>query len=227
MTEMNERVRKLVADALVSSGVEEVVKIVEDTHGDLDIFDKKHLECIEKINLPNIRLRLLERLVKQQISEFGKVNKVKSLVFGERLNEIIRSYNDRSDDVANVTEVMKKVVDDIKKMMEELNGERKSHEALGIDYEEKAFFDILKSVRDERGFDYPEEKMVAIAKEMKAKIADKTHYTDCFKRADIMAEMQFDLVVIMAMHGYPPAKEHPEAVYDKVIEQAENFKKYA
>lgn len=227
VTEMNERVRKLVADALVSSGVEEVVKIVEDTHGDLDIFDKKHLECIEKINLPNIRLRLLERLVKQQISEFGKVNKVKSLVFGERLNEIIRSYNDRSDDVANVTEVMKKVVDDIKKMMEELNGERKSHEALGIDYEEKAFFDILKSVRDERGFDYPEEKMVAIAKEMKAKIADKTHYTDCFKRADIMAEMQFDLVVIMAMHGYPPAKEHPEAVYDKVIEQAENFKKYA
>lgn len=219
--------RELVAEALQSSGVEEVIKIVEDTNGDLDIFNKDHILLIDKIPLPNIRLRMLERLIKQQISEFGKVNKVKSVEFTNRLNDIIREYNDRSDDAKEVSKAMQEVVDKIKKMMEELEKERKSHEAMGIDYEEKAFFDILKSVRDERGFDYPEDKMIEIAKEMKAKIADKSHYTDCFKRADIMAEMQFDLVVIMAMHGYPPAKDHPEAVYNKVIEQAENFKKYA
>ena len=68
--------------------------------------------------------------------------------------------------------------------------------------------------------------MVEMAKEMKAMIADKSHFTDCFKRADIMAEMQFQLVVIMSNYGYPPASENPEDVYDKVIEQAENFKKY-
>lgn len=227
VAEMNAKVRELVAEALQSSGVEEVIKIVEDTNGDLDIFNKDHILLIDKIPLPNIRLRMLERLIKQQISEFGKVNKVKSVEFTNRLNDIIREYNDRSDDAKEVSKAMQEVVDKIKKMMEELEKERKSHEAMGIDYEEKAFFDILKSVRDERGFDYPEDKMIEIAKEMKAKIADKSHYTDCFKRADIMAEMQFDLVVIMAMHGYPPAKDHPEAVYNKVIEQAENFKKYA
>ena len=41
--EMNKRVRQLMQEALQSSGVEEVVKIVEDAHGDLDLFDPKHL----------------------------------------------------------------------------------------------------------------------------------------------------------------------------------------
>ena len=121
---------------------------------------------------------------------------------------------------------MQHVVDKIKEMMKELNEERKSHEELGIDYEEKAFYDILKTVRDERGFEYEDSKMIEMAKEMKAMIADKSHFTDCFKRADIMADMQFQLVVIMSNYGYPPASENPEEVYDKVIEQAENFKKY-
>ena len=176
--------------------------------------------------MANIRLKLLERLAKLQISEFSKVNKVKAVSFAEQLNNVIINYNDRSDDIANVTEVMQHVVNKIKDMMKELNDERKSHEALGIDYEEKAFYDILKAVRDERGFEYEESKMVEMAKEMKAMIADKSHFTDCFKRADIMAEMQFQLVVIMSNYGYPPASENPEDVYDKVIEQAENFKKY-
>lgn len=66
-------------------------------------------------------------------------------------------------------------------------------------------------------------KMVEMAKAM---IADKSHFTDCFKRADIMAEMQFQLIVIMSNFGYPPAKDNPEDVYSKVLEQAENFKKY-
>lgn len=226
VTEMNAKVRKLVENALQSDGVEEIVKIVENANGTLDIFDPKHMSLIDKIPLPNIRLKLLERLAKLQISEFSKVNKVKATTFTEQLNNVLINYNDRSDDIANVTEVMQHVVDKIKEMMKELNEERKSHETLGIDYEEKAFYDILKTVRDERGFEYEDSKMVEMAKEMKTMIADKSRFTDCFKRADIMAEMQFQLVVIMSNYGYPPASDNPEDVYDKVIEQAENFKKY-
>lgn len=226
VAEMNAKVRKLVEDALQSDGVEEVVKIVENANGTLDIFDQKHMALIDKIPLPNIRLKLLERLAKLQISEFSKVNKVRAVSFSEQLNNVIINYNDRSDDITNVSEAMQHVVDKIKEMMKELNEERKSHEELGIDYEEKAFYDILKTVRDERGFEYEDSKMIEMAKEMKAMIADKSHFTDCFKRADIMADMQFQLVVIMSNYGYPPASENPEEVYDKVIEQAENFKKY-
>ncbi|MCM1139249.1 MAG: type I restriction endonuclease subunit R [Muribaculum sp.] len=226
--EMNKRVRQLMQEALQSSGVEEVVKIVEDAHGDLDLFDPKHLERIDKIELPNIRLKLLERLLRQQISELGKVNKVKAVEFAERLKNLLKEYNDRSDDAVFAQQVMTAVTDGIKDLMEQINKERTSNEALGIDYEEKAFFDILKSVSEDMKFNYPDEKMIDIAKEIKAMLTKNAQYTDAFRRADILAQMQFDIIMICSKYKYPPVTEAKEAekVYKKVIEQAENFKKY-
>lgn len=226
--EMNKRVRLLMQEALQSSGVEEVVKIVEDAHGDLDLFDPKHLERIDKIELPNIRLKLLERLLRQQISQLGKVNKVKAVEFAERLKNLLKEYNDRSDDAVFAQEVMTAVTDGIKELMQQISEERRSNEALGIDYEEKAFFDILKSVSEEMRFNYPDDKMIEIAKEIKAMLTKNAAYTDAFKRADILAQMQFDIIMICSKYKYPPVTEakKPEVVYKKVIEQAENFKKH-
>ncbi len=224
--EMNIHVRKLMQEALESSGVEEVVKIIKNKHGDLDLFDPAHLARIDQIKLPNIRLKLLERLLRQQISDLGKVNKVKSIEFIERLNDLIKSYNDRSDDAVFAAEVMQAVTKGIKDMMQEVANEKKNLPE-GIDsYEEKAFFDILKTVSDTMKFNYPEDDMIAIAKEIKEMITSKSQYTDCFRRADIMAEMQFDIIIILAKHKYPPVGENYDEVYKKVLEQAENFKKY-
>jgi type I restriction enzyme R subunit len=224
--EMNIHVRKLMQEAMESSGVEEVVKIIENKHGELDLFDPEHLERIEDIKLPNIRMKLLERLLRQQISELGKINKVKAIEFVERLNNLIKDYNDRSDDAVFATEVMQAVTKGIKDMMAEVANE-KNNLPEGIDnYEEKAFYDILKVVSDSMKFNFPEDKMISIAKEIKEMITSKSQYTDCFKRADIMAEMQFDIIIILAKYKYPPVGDNYDEVYKKVLEQAENFKKY-
>lgn len=224
--EMNIHVRKLMQAAMESSGVEEVVKIVENKHGDLDLFDPAHLERIEQIQLPNIRLKLLERLLRQQIGDLSRINKVKAIEFTERLNSLIKDYNDRSDDAVFASEVMKAVTKGIKDMMQDVANE-KNNLPEGIEtYEEKAFYDILKMVSDSMKFNYPEDDMIAIAKEIKEMITSKSQYTDCFKRADIMAEMQFDIIIILAKHKYPPVGENYDEVYKKVLEQAENFKKY-
>ena len=224
--EMNIHVRKLMQAAMESSGVEEVVKIIENKQGDLDLFDPEHLERIEEIKLPNLRLKLLERLLRQQITELGKINKVKAIEFVERLNNLIKDYNDRSDDAVFATEVMEAVTKGIKEMMQDVANE-KNNLPEGIDnYEEKAFFDILKMVSDSMKFNFPEDKMISIAKEIKEMITSKSQYTDCFKRADIMAEMQFDIIIILAKHKYPPVGDNYDEVYKKVLEQAENFKKY-
>ena len=224
--EMNIHVRKLMQAAMESSGVEEVVKIVENKSGDLDLFDPAHLERIDQIKLPNIRLKLLERLLRQQITDLSKINKVKAVEFIERLNNLIKDYNDRSDDAVFATEVMQAVTKGIKDMMQDVANEKKNLPE-GIDnYEEKAFFDILKMVSDSMKFNFPEEKMISIAKEIKEMIASKSQYTDCFKRDDIMAEMQYDIIVILVKYKYPPVGENYDEVYKKVLEQAENFKKY-
>lgn len=222
---MNIRVRQLMEDALQSDGVEDVVKIVEDKNGDFDIFDPAHIERISNIKLPNIRRKMLERLLRQQISEYEKVNKLKALEFGKRLDALLKEYNDRSDDAVFADKVMSEVTDRIAELIREMETERESFKDLGIDYEEKAFYDILKAVSDEHKFNYPEDKMLELAKAIKKIITANSEYTDCFKRDDIRAKMSFDIIVELAKNGYPPVGENYDVIYKQVIEQAENFKK--
>ena len=55
-------------------------------------------------------------------------------------------------------------------------------------------------------------------------VDDKSKYTDWANRSDIKAELQMDLILILAEHGYPPVPQ--DEVFKEIFEQAENFKKY-
>ena len=55
-------------------------------------------------------------------------------------------------------------------------------------------------------------------------VDDKSRYTDRANRSDIKAELQMDLILILAEHGYPPVPQ--DDVFKEIFEQAENFKKY-
>ena len=50
-------------------------------------------------------------------------------------------------------------------------------------------------------------------------------YTDWSARDDIKANLQVDLILLLDEFGYPPVTI--DDVYKEVLEQAENFKKYA
>ena len=106
----------------------------------------------------------------------------------------------------------------------EMKTERDSFADLGIDLEEKAFHDILKALAIKYDFEYPEEKLIPLAKAVKLEVADKTKYTDWDKKDDIKAALKVGLILLLAQHGYPPV-DHDE-VYKEIFEQAENFKKY-
>ena len=56
-------------------------------------------------------------------------------------------------------------------------------------------------------------------------VDDKAKYTDWSTREDIKANLQVDLIVLLDEYGYPPVTI--DDVYKEVLEQAENFKKYA
>ncbi len=50
----------------------------------------------------------------------------------------------------------------------------------------------------------------------------KAKYTDWNQRDDIKAELQVDLIILLAEYGYPPVDR--DKVYKEIFEQAENFK---
>lgn len=52
-----------------------------------------------------------------------------------------------------------------------------------------------------------------------------TANTDWSTREDIKANLQVDLIILLDKYGYPPVTI--DDVYKEVLEQAENFKKYA
>ena len=95
---------------------------------------------------------------------------------------------------------------------------------MGIDFEEKAFYDILKDLAHRYDFQYPEDKLLILAREVKKVVDDKARYTDWNQRDDIKAELKADLIILLAEHGYPPVTR--DEVFKEIFEQAENFKKY-
>ena len=228
MEVMNFKVMKMMEDAIKSEGIEEVFSSEKDINSDaVDLFSDEYLDRINRIKLPNTKIKLLTQLLKKTLQDFKKVNRIKALTFEERLQVVIDDYNSRMTDKEYVEGVLNDVTDQMIELLRKLNEEKMSFESLGIDYEEKAFFDILTSVADKYGFTFPEDKNIQLAKSIHDKIKDNTKYSDWFNRADIKAAMQVDIILLLTQFGYPPTPpEVYEKIYADIIAQAENFKKY-
>ena len=223
--QMNAKVRQMLEGAIQSDGIEELFETGK--HITVDIFSDEYVEKINAIQLPNTKIKILQRLLTQAIDEFKRVNKIMGVEFSERLKRVVDEYNNRRRDEAFANEVLDDVAEQLAKLLEELKTEKQSFEKMGIDYEEKAFYDILKAVAKKYEFDdeYPDEKMIELSKRIKTIVDDQSRYTDWSTREDIKATLQVDLIILLDEFGYPPVTI--DDVYKEVLEQAENFKKYA
>jgi len=83
----------------------------------------------------------------------------------------------------------------------------------------------LVKVRDDHGFPYADEKCLVLAKKIKELVDDKAQYADWSTRDDIKNQLNMDLTVLLYQNGYPP--EWDEEIFEKVMAQAENFKKFS
>ena len=164
-------------------------------------------------------------MLSKSINEFKKVNRVKAVDFSKKLQALVDSYNEREADVLQ-GQVLEDFTDEIINLYHDLVKEKDSFSDLGIDIEEKAFFDILKTLCVKYDFEYPDDKMLSLAKEVKLVVDDKVQYTDWNKRKDIKAELKVGLILLLAENDYPPIDKHGDEVYKEIFEQAENFKKY-
>lgn len=233
ISQMNKKVQIMIQEAIKSNDVEELFSETKDLNTSaIDLFDKKYIEKINKIKMPNTKVKLLQQLLSQAIEEFKKVNKIKAVSFSERMKKIVDNYNLRAMDSSEIKEILDNVANELINLMSELTTEKNSFEGLGINYEEKAFYDILVAVEEKYDFTYPEEKNIELSKEIYKLVTDKTKYSDWTNRMDIKAGLQVDIIRLLTKHGFPaiPKDSMPpedyEKIYNDVIEQTENFKKY-
>lgn len=222
--QMNAKVRQLIQDAIESEGIEEIFKLGDETNSEIDIFSDDYLAKIDKIKLPNTKIKLLQKLLAKAINDIKKVNKIVGIDFSKRMQSIVEKYNERNENDVLRSEVLEDFTDEIINLYYALKLEKESFKDLGIDIEEKAFYDILKALAVRYDFTYPEEKLLPLAQKVKMVVDDKAKYTDWSKRDDIKAELKVELIILLAENDYPPVDR--DEVYKEIFEQAENFKKY-
>lgn len=222
--QMNNRVKQMLQDAIESDGVEEIFKLGDDTQTEIDIFSDDYMAKIDKIKLPNTKIKLLQKLLAKAIDDVKKINKITGIDFSKRLQSIVDKYNERKESDVLRSEVLEDFTDEIIDLYYALKKEKDSFKDLGIDFEEKAFYDILKALAVKYDFSYPNDKLIELAQKVKNVVDDKAKYTDWSKRDDIKAELKVDLIILLAENDYPPVDR--DEVYKEIFEQAENFKKY-
>ncbi len=221
--QMNAKVREMIKDALQSDGVEEIFKIGDQQETEQDIFDEDYLAKINKIKLPNTKIKLLQQLLAKAIGEIKKVNKVKGIDFSKKMQSLVEKYNERKEDDVLQSEVYEEMAEHLTNLIWEVQKEFSAGDELGIDFEEKAFYDILKDLCIKYDFKYPEDKLIVLAQAVKELVDSQAKYPDWSKREDIKSALKVGLIILLDEHGYPPVER--DEVYKDIFEQAENFKK--
>lgn len=112
-----------------------------------------------------------------------------------------------------------------------MNADRESFRKIGLTFEEKAFYDILMTLRDEYSFEYGTNKNIdgiiindkckVLAKKIKEILDTKSSFADWLNNQIVRDQFKFDIKVCLIKNGYPP-QYSPEA-FRKVMEQVENF----
>ncbi len=219
---MNRHVEKMVQEAISCSGVEDILSTSEQ----VDVFSDEFLSKLDNIPLPNTKFNALLKLLKQALDEYRKKNKAGASKFDKRLRKVVDEYNNRDftwfKDTVN--DFMDRLTDELVDIFKDLKEDEDSYRSKGITFEEKIFYDILVKIRDDHGFEYSEDKCIHLAKEIKKLVVKNSKFTDWSNREDIRATLNMNMTVLLYKNRFPP--EWDEEVFQKVLDQAKNFKSY-
>ena len=108
-------------------------------------------------------------------------------------------------------------------MIWDIHKEFSAGDAIGIDFEEKAFYNILKELCVKYDFSYPEDRMIELAKAVRELVDSQARFPGWNRRDDIKSALRVGLILLPVEFGYLPVGR--DEVYDEIFVQAENFKK--
>ena len=234
---MNRHVEKMVEEALRYNKVENVLEEGEQE----DIFSPEYYEKLSDVKMPASKLELLVKALKKQIAEYSKTNQMAAKKFQEMLEKTIQQYHERRKHLTleeagiaqeeTSEEIIRNATEQALQLLKDMQADRESFRKVGLTFEEKAFYDILMTLRDEYNFEYGTDRVVdgvsvndkckALAKKIKDIIDVKSSFADWLNNQIVRDQLKFDIKVCLIKNGYPP--QYSPEVFRKVMEQVENF----
>lgn len=207
--DINERISQLLEQSIQSGGV---INLFENREREFSLFDEAFVEEVRKMKERNIAAQLLERLLKERIRQYERTNVVQSKKFSEMMNNALSNYLKGMLTNEQVIEELLALAQAIKE------SEAKGNE-LGLNAEEKAFYDALSSPEGIKEA-YSDEEFVALTKELTEQLR-KNRTIDWNRKETSRAKMRILVKRLLKKYKYPP--EGQEKALETVMAQCNKW----
>lgn len=205
-------IRQIVGSAVVSEEVVDIFDAVGLDKPNIGILDDAFLAEVANIPERNLAVELLERLLDGQIKTRFARNIAKVKQFSEMLRDVVKRYQNRSIETAQV-------IEELIEMAKKFQEAARHGETSGLTPDELLFYDALadnESAVRELG----DEILKKIAQELTASLR-KNITVDWSKRESIRAKLRILVKRILRKYKYPP--DQAEGAIDIVLRQAQEL----
>ncbi len=207
--EINERIGELLKQSIKSEGV---INLFSDVKAEFSLFDAAFLDEISKMKEKHIAIELLKKLLKERVHLYQRTNLVQAQKFSELINMALSNY---LKGLLTNEEVIKELLD----LAKEIAQNEQVADSLGLNAEEKAFYDALTRPQAVKDF-YTNEQLVSLTKELTEELR-KNRTIDWQKKESARAGMRSKVKRLLKKYKYPPEEE--QSALETVIHQCEQW----
>ncbi len=203
-------IRQIISSALVSGEVVDIFAAVGLDKPNIGLLDDDFLAQVNNLPEKNLAVELLERLLQGEIKSRFASNVVQDRKFSDLLADVIRRYQNRSIETA---QVMEELIAMAKKFREAAN----RGDQLGLREDEVKFYDALAN-NESAVRELQDETLKKIAQELTQSLRENLT-VDWSERESVRAKLRLMVKRVLKKYKYPPDQQ--DAAVQLILEQAQ------
>lgn len=207
--ELDSAMKELVAEGV---GIEDLVELTgfDEWEEEKPVLSEEFLGEVDEVEQENLQVKMLEQLIRNEISTRKKGNLAKYESFEEELEKTVEQYNQNFLSTQEVIEELKHVAREIQETDDR-------QQQLDLTDEELAFFDAIASNTET---DIDDATLKEIARELKKRLKDSVE-VDWTNREKVRAEIRTEVKAVLRNSGLSYREYDP--LVEPIVAQAEAF----
>ena len=203
-------IRQIIGSAVVSEEVVDIFDAVGLDKPNIGILDDAFLAEVRNLPERNLAIELLERLLEGEIKTRFAGNIVQGKKFSELLSDVIKRYQNRAIETAQV-------IEELIEMAKKFRAAAERGDELGLTENEIRFYDALAD-NESAVRELSDEILKKIAQELTENLRQNLS-VDWSARESVRAKLRLMVKRILRKYKYPPDQQ--EAAIELVLQQAQ------
>lgn len=203
-------IRQIIGSAVVSEEVVDIFNAVGLDKPNIGILDDAFLADVRNLPEKNLAVELLERLLQGEIKTHFAGNIVQGKKFSDLLADVIKRYQNRAIETAQV-------IEELIEMAKKFRAAAERGEELGLTEDEVRFYDALAD-NESAVRELSDEILKKIAHELTENLRQNLS-VDWSQRESVRAKLRLMVKRILRKYKYPPDMQ--DAAVELVLQQAQ------